>query len=67
MTNKEKDSYKRYIEQLDNRSLLEQAMNDAGGDDYDKGCFTKNGREEFEMIKSELYLRLGDWFGLTEE
>lgn len=65
MTEKEKNAYQKYIERLDNRHLLEEVIDSATGDDA-KTQFTWTGDVKFQMIKNELYLRLGDWFGTKE-
>lgn len=51
-----------YIHKIDNRSLLDEALDSAQGDDYD-GCFTPLGLFKYEQLVKELYLRLKDWFG----
>lgn len=48
------------ISKASNAQLLEAALGDAGGDDYD-GCFTAHGTAHYEALVEELNKRLGQW------
>lgn len=50
------------ISQLSNRALLEEALDLAGGDDWD-GCFTKRGSWKYTQLREELERRLVAWLG----
>ncbi len=50
------------IERLDNYYLYHETIDLAGGDDWD-GEFTNKGKITFDLLKTELELRLRDWFG----
>jgi hypothetical protein len=45
---------------LTNEELLIEVLDLAGGDDWD-GCFTENGKKEYEYLKSKLRERLSEW------
>ena len=49
------------INQYDNKTLLEETIKLAGGDDYDAGCYSKRGKIRFEMLQRELNRRLKNW------
>ena len=53
---------KERIEKLDNYDLYCATMDLAGGDDWD-GDFTNNGKITFDLLSTELELRLKNWFG----
>lgn len=54
------EAEKERIAKLENFTLLEAALNLAGGDDFD-GSFTKEGEIEYDLMKEELSSRLSVW------
>ena len=53
-------------QKMSNKELLDEVINQAGGDDYD-GCFTQQGLWEFEYLEGCLYRRLADCAFIEEE
>lgn len=52
-----KTDYLEQVSKMSNEEVLEEYSYLCGGDDYD-GCFTTEGSWKFEMIDTELRLRL---------
>lgn len=48
------------ISALSNRELYNMTFGLAAGDDYD-GCFTQTGRIEYDVLRTELEMRLHSW------
>lgn len=49
------------ISKMSNRELLDETMMLANGNDHDPGFWSELGAIEYNLLKTELELRLGDW------